>query len=96
MFQRQLARDAMVLVEVVALVGEDEVRLEGLQLLEERLDPRPVVREEPVPEAGLEDLLLRRVREHRLGALARLLRALVLAAEDDPADGPDRRRRRSA
>ena len=63
----QLARQAVILMEVAALVGEDHVRRDlGLQILEERLDLAAVVRQEAVAKAAQEEPATRRTRTKSL------------------------------
>src|SRR5205085_1498291 len=84
---RQLAQEAVVLVQVVPVVGEDHVRLDlALELLEGAFDVAAVVGEERVGKAA-EAHLDRRVGEQRPGAPLGLPGAPVVgAADDDPAD----------
>ena len=53
---RQLADESMILVEIGALVGEDEIRGDAsLQRLEQVLDSRAVIRKETVAELDVDD-----------------------------------------
>ena len=84
---RQLAREPVVLVEVVARVGEHELRVDaGLQILEELLDLAAAVGQEAVAEAVHLDPCRRGGGQECVGARARLLAALARRREHDPVD----------
>src|SRR6266511_1842214 len=83
----QLGDQAVVLVRVVAARGQDQVRREAaLELLEGLLDRGALPGEEAVPEGPHLDLAVVAAAEERLRAVHRLLGALALAAQDQPAD----------
>src|SRR4029453_6685298 len=70
---RQLGDQAMVLMEIVAVVGEDEIRGDPFfQLFEEALYLVSEVREEACLEIPDQNLLLLRARQEDLGAHERL------------------------
>ena len=84
---RQLARYAVILMEIGPLVGEDQIwRQLALELLEEPLDLGTVIGEVPVAEVLEDHALARGVAEQRVGALTRFGGASGLACQDDPAD----------
>src|SRR6266545_156742 len=83
----QLRDQAVVLVRVVAARGQDQVRREAaLELLEGLLDRGALPGEEAVPEGPHLDLAVVAAAEERLRAVHRLLGALALAAQHQPAD----------
>src|SRR4029434_6486030 len=76
---RELGDQPVVLMEVVAVVGEHEVRgSRTLELLEGLLDSRPVVRQEPITEFLDDDLGFRRAAQEPLGAAPCLVLSLCL------------------
>src|SRR5262245_34113919 len=82
---RQLAEQAMGLVEVLARVGQDDVRLDSsLQVFKDVLHLASEVREVPVPKLVDLDARLGNRRENRIGARSCLLPALAGSAEHDP------------
>src|SRR5882724_2563514 len=84
---RQLRHQAMVLVEIVAIRREDDVRRRlDLQPFEEFLDALALVREEPIPEIGDDDFLPLRARQNLLGARDGFLGPPPARPENDPAD----------
>src|SRR4029079_14859206 len=85
---RQLADEAVVLVQVVARVREHEVRSNArLELLERVLHIGSRVREVSVAETEHVDRALGRVPEEQLRAPACLVRPLATRGEDDPLHG---------
>ena len=78
----------MILVPIVAIVREDEIRRKLLlQLLEAILHFPAPRRQEPVAELVDEDRLVFHAGQQGVGALERLALARRLAAEDDPVEG---------
>src|SRR5690606_31956390 len=85
---RELRDQSVILVPVAAAVREDHVRaLLVLERLEDFLDPRALVREEPVAEGVEVDGGVRRATQEQLRAAPCLLLPLRRAAEHDPAHG---------
>src|SRR5437773_839324 len=84
---RQLGHQAMVLVEIVAIRREDDVRRRlDLQPFEELLDTLALIREEPIPEIGDDDFLPLRARQKLLGARDGFLVPPTAGRQNDPAD----------
>ena len=84
---RELGHQAMVLVPVVAVVGEDQVGIHvGLELLEVVLDLGTHPGEVALPEALDADVLLARAGQEVLGGVLRLGCPDVVRAEHDPVE----------
>src|SRR5262245_2350623 len=82
----QIRQDSMVLVAIVTVMREDEIRLERLQLLEERLDAFAVERKKTRAKFLDDDSRLRGAGHQFLRAHAGLPRSRACAAEHDPED----------
>ena len=84
---RQLARQAMVLVVVVARVREDDLRVDpALQVLEDVLNLAADVRQEAVSELVHLDVHVRGAGQERGRARTRLFGAIARRSEHDPVD----------
>src|SRR6266404_782302 len=84
---RQFRHEAMVLVQIVSVVREDDVRrYPPLQVLEELLDLAADVWKETVPEALHDDVLMLRVGEDTVAGGYRLAVALPTGTQHDPVD----------
>ena len=83
---RDLAHEAMILVQVVAIVGKDQIGRELLQGFERFLDPGAFVREKTVAEIQNYDLGVSARLQELLGGLSGLSPALGSRAENNPVE----------
>src|SRR6476469_3283586 len=84
---RELASQPVVLVQVVALMSEDQVRRElRLEAVEELLDRAALVRKERIAKIPDDDPRCAEAGREVGSALPRLLRTLAVAGQDDPQD----------
>ena len=84
---RQLASQPVVLVQVVALMSEDQVRRElRLEAVEELLDRAALVRKERIAEIPDDDPRRAEAGREVGSAPPSLLRTLAVAGQDDPQD----------
>src|SRR6185503_9634270 len=84
----ELRDQSVILVPILAVMGEDEVRRHPpLDLLEEALHRLPRVRQEAVPEVLDHDLLPLDVAQDGTGARQRFRPSPRVRREDDPRDG---------
>jgi hypothetical protein len=84
---RELADYPMILVQIVPVMGEDDIgRHSLLQRLEVFFDLPANVREEPVSEVFDENFLPGRSREEDVGAFLGLAPPLFASAEHNPGD----------
>src|SRR5258707_12172092 len=81
---RQLRDQTMILVSILAVMRENDVRGYWLEPLEEVLYSRPVEREEAVAKVADNDLFFCRVLEEHCRASAPLFLTVFGAAEDNP------------